>query len=227
MVSVPAADYPYSRGAMSDRNVTSPNSAAEGVMSRTVLGILVALAVLAATACTGDPAVPGAGALKLEVKKSSEGTDTVIDLGDLVGTWQATKAEGTNHWDPNIRRDLVAEGGTVTLVLETAETQNSFTVTLTMPGEEPRVNYGIWYCWDHEGRPQIDFWPGWIPREDLEYGDGHGMYYTLSGNTLTLSDGGGSFLLYDFGWHDSHGNDWAHLELALTRSDSLQDRASK
>jgi hypothetical protein len=190
---------------------------------KTVLMGFVALAVLAAAACSDNPMGPGARLMTLKQQVTSTVTDTTkIDTWtkELLGTWQATKAEGTNHWDPNIRRDLVAEGGKVTLVLEAGQTGQTFTVTLSMPGEAPRVNYGIWYCWDNHGRPQIDFWPGWIPKENLEYGDGMGMYFTLSDNTLTLSDGGGGFLRYDFGWYDSHGNDWAHLELVLTRSEN-------
>jgi hypothetical protein len=64
---------------------------------------------------------------------------------------------GINFWDPNIRLDLVAEGGKVTLVLEADPTQKTYTVALAMPGEAPRVNYGAWRLWDHDGRPQIDF----------------------------------------------------------------------
>jgi hypothetical protein len=140
------------------------------------------------------------------------------NLDGLVGTWQATKAEGINFWDPNIRRDLVAEGGTVTLVLEAEQTDQTYTVTLTMPGEAPKVNYGIWNYTDFHGRPQLDFLPGWIPLEQLEYGHGMGFYFTLGDTTLSLSDGCGRFLRYDFGWHDAYGQDWAKLELAFTRN---------
>jgi hypothetical protein len=190
-------------------------------MRKTAVMGFVTLAVLAAIACSDNPTGPGASLravkpLKMSTETGTTETDTTqIDIWykELAGTWQATKAEGTYHWDPNIRRDLVAEGGKVSLVLDVGQTEQTFTVTLTMPGEAPRVNYGNWYCWNNAGRPQIDFWPGWIPLEDLEYGDGIGMYFALSDNTLTLSDGDGRFLRYDF-----FDNDPGHLELVLTRS---------
>ena len=58
--------------------------------------------------------------------------------------------------------------------------------------------YGIWYEHEYPGHPQLDFWPGWIPIEELEYGHGMGFYFTLSDDTLTLTDGGRQFLGYDF-----------------------------
>jgi hypothetical protein len=186
-----------------------------------VIGVL-AVAVLAAAACGDNPTVPRALTTTVKRTNTPPGTDTQeLDLWskDLVGTWQATKAEGTYSGNPPIRRDLVAEGGTVTLVLEANETQKTFTVTLTMPGEAPRINYGIWYCWNHDGRPQVDFWPGWIPKEELEYGDGIGMYFALDNSTLILTDGGGNFLRYDFSGRGKDGWDCG-LEMVLTRSGS-------
>ena len=188
-------------------------------MRNLAFAVLVAVAVLAAMACQDSPT--GSSPVSASPTKpmpQGSGTWPKTTVEGLVGTWQATKAEGVNFWDPSIRRDLVAEGGKVTLVLEAGQTDQTYTVTLTMPGEAPRVNYGPWYCHEYWGYPQIDFWPGWIPIEELEYGHGMGFYYTLSGNTLSLSDGGGGFLRYDFGWHDSHGQDWAKLELVFTRN---------
>lgn len=188
-------------------------------MRNLAFAVLVVLAVFAAIACQNSPTGPSpvsASPTKPVPPGSETGPKTGID--GLVGTWQATKAEGTNFWDPNIRRDLVAEGGKVTLVLEADQTDQTFTVTLTMPGESPRVNYGIWHYHEFWGHPQLDFLPGWIPIEELEYGQCMGFYFTLSDDTLTLSDGGGDFLRYDFGWHDAHGQDWAKLELVFTRN---------
>lgn len=193
-------------------------------MRKIVVRGLVALAVLAAAACTDSPTAPGSSLGSVRPLKTSTGTDaTGTDAAkieawtkELVGTWQATKAEGTCSC-LNLRRDLVAEGGTVTLVLEAGQHEQTWTVTLTMPGEAPRVNYGVWYCWINKGQPQIDFWPGWIPLEDLEYGDGIGMYFALSGDSLTLSDGDGSFLRYDFGFPDANCR-CGLLEIVLTRS---------
>jgi hypothetical protein len=199
-----------------------PGILREEVMRRTVFLCLLALAVLAVAACNNSPAGPSATTptAKRPYSPPPAPDTSQVDAWtkSLVGTWQATKAEGTNYWDPSVRRDLVAEGGTVTLVLEMTPTGQNFTVTLTMPGEAPRINYGTWHCWNNGGRAQIDFWPGWIPKEDLEYGDGMGMYFALNDNTLTLTDGGGRFLRYDFGWHDGGGHDWAKLELVLTRA---------
>lgn len=186
-------------------------------MRKTTFVVLVALAILAAAACTNSPTSPSANSPVLAGAEVKGPATTDIKIEDFVGTWQATKAEGINFWDPNIRRDLVAEGGKVTLVLESGQTGQTYTATLTMPGEAPRVNFGIWYYTDFHGRPQLDFWPGSIPIEELEYGDGMGFYFSLSDTTLSLSDGGGQFLCYDFGWHDAHGLDWAKLELAFTR----------
>lgn len=193
-------------------------------MRKTIVMGFVALAVLAAAACTENPTVPGSSFVSVKPLKTSTGQDPKgTDAGkieawtkDLVGTWQATKAEGTCSC-LDLRRDLVAEGGRVTLVLEAGPTEQAFTVTLTMPGEAPRVNYGTWYCWISNGRPQIDFWPGWIPLEQLEYGDGIGMYFSLAGNSLDLSDGDGRFLRYDFGFPDADCR-CGLLSLALTRS---------
>jgi len=39
----------------------------------------------------------------------------------------------------------------------------------------------------------------------------------LSGGTLTLTEGRGLLLPFDFGWHDSHGNDLSLLELVFVR----------
>jgi hypothetical protein len=188
-------------------------------MRKTAFMVLIAWAVLAAAACKENPTGPSADspALAGTMSKELDTTTTITKVEDLTGIWQATKAEGRNYWDPRIRRDLVAEGGTVTLVLEEGQSGKTYSATLTMPGETPRINTGRWH--DHEfwGRPQIDFWPSSIPIQDLEYGDGIGFYSVLNGNTLSLSEGGGAFLLFDFGWHDPWDNDWAILDLVLTR----------
>lgn len=192
-------------------------------MRKIIVRGFVALAVLAAAACTDTPTGPGSSLGSVRPLKTSTGADTTVTdaakieawTKELLGTWQATKAEGTCSC-LNLRRDLVAEGGTVTLVLEAGQNEQTFTVTLTMPGDAPRVNYGVWYCWIHNGQPQVDFWPGWIPLEDLEYGDGIGMYFALSGDSLTLSDGDGRFLRYDFGFPDANCR-CGLLELVLTR----------
>lgn len=183
-------------------------------MRKTAFMVFIALAVLAAAACKNNPTGPSANSRVLvgTVSTGSDATTIITKVEGFAGTWQATKAEGRNFWEPNVRRDLVAEGGTVTLVLEASKT---YTVTLTMPGETPRVNTGIWHYHEFWGSPQIDFYPSSIP--DPEYGDIPSFYVSLSDNTLSLSQGGGGFLLFDFGWHDPWGSDWAILDLLFTR----------
>lgn len=189
-------------------------------MRKTAFVVFVALTALAAAACKENPTSPSTGPVvdsQMPVETVSTGSDTtalVYKDEDFAGTWQATKAEGRNFWDQEIRRDLVAEGGMVTLILEPG---NAYTVTLTMPGEMPRVDTGTWYYHEFWGRPQLDFWTSSIPKSELEYGHGIGFYATLSGKILELSEGGGRFIHFDFGWHDAWGNDWALLDLAFTR----------
>lgn len=100
------------------------------------------------------------------------------------------------------RRDLVAEGGTVILVLEGSPNQSAapqYTITVTMPGGKTGIDTGRWiYTEFHDGRPQIDIYPSSIP--DPDYGDVMGFYVALSDNTLKFWDDGKSFLPFDFGW---------------------------
>jgi hypothetical protein len=186
-------------------------------MRKTAFMVFIALAVLAAAACRENPTGPSANSRALTGTESTgldrlDATTTITKDEGFVGTWQATKAEGRNSWEPNIRRDIVAEGGTVTLVLEASKT---YAVTLTMPGDTPRLNSGIWHYHEFWGSPQIDFYQSSIP--DPEYGEIPSFYVSLGGNTLSLSEGPGGFLFFDFGWHDSWGNDGAILDLVLTR----------
>lgn len=140
-----------------------------------------------------------------------------MTLGVFVGTWQATKAEGWrvvragDGWAevPGSRRDLVAEGGTVTLVLEA---NMAYTITVTVPGATPGADTGSWHYSTYSGHSQIDFYPASLP-PDFGYGDAPAFLVELSGNTLTLWDSGLSFLPFDFGWNPFE----TSLNLAFTR----------
>jgi hypothetical protein len=59
---------------------------------------------------------------------------------DLAGTWQATKAEYISADDPSVIYDVVAQGGTVTLMLTSAD----FTLAVAGPGATPQVTTGTW-----------------------------------------------------------------------------------
>jgi len=116
-----------------------------------------------------------------------------------VGTWRATKAEFWRMPEPNVRRDrrdLLAEGGTVILVLEQC---GNYSVSVTMPGEKTAIAPGRWHYHGFWGKPQIDFYISSIP--DPEWGEIPSFYVSLSGDTMTLWDGGSNFLPFDYGWN--------------------------
>jgi hypothetical protein len=192
-------------------------------MRRTAFAVLAAFIVLAAAACQENPTGPKLGSVTSAKSVSStdgKGSDTTFDSGDLMGTWQATKAEGWRMVRDDqggfvevagSRRDLVAEGGTVSLVLQPtdqivgrATPGGSYTITVTMPGAAQGLDTGFWFsgpAWQekYKGLRQIDFYPARL-LPDVEYGDVPAFLLTLSGNTLKLWDAGLSFLPYDFGW---------------------------
>jgi len=89
-------------------------------MRKTALFVLVALAIIGALSCKDSTTGP-----------SPQG---------LSGTWKATKAEYVSAADSSKKVDIVAQGSTLTLVLETG----SFTLTITDPGEAPSVTTGTW-----------------------------------------------------------------------------------
>lgn len=140
-------------------------------------------------------------------------SDPIIDVANLVGTWQATKALGESALKPGSQRDLVAEGGTVTLVLEWGQLENPanwprYSITVAMPGAEPGVDTGRWYYSEYSIEigcseyPQIDFYPASLG-QDIEYGQVPAFLVSLSGDTLKLWDSGLTFLPFDFGWPPS------------------------
>jgi len=95
---------------------------------------------------------------------------------DFVGTWHATKAEYTSVANPTTKVDIITQGSTLVLVLNSA---GSFTLTVTDPGQDPETFGGTWSAstdvltltWSTgmSGESQFDF--------------------TLDGDELTLSGG--------------------------------------
>jgi hypothetical protein len=184
-------------------------------MRKTVFVVLIALAVLAAAACQNSVTGPSPNS-PAPAKAGSTGPTATIDVADLFGTWQATKAEGSSALKPGVTRNLVAEGGTVTLVLEAnnqavgnAIPDGRYTITVAMPGTKPGVDSGYWFfgaAWQeqYKGLHQIDFYPASLG-PDPEYGCIPAFLAALSGNTLTLWDSGLTFLPFDFGWGNTPG----------------------
>jgi len=184
-------------------------------MRKTAFVVVVVLAVLAAVSCQDNLTGPSATSPAPAVTSSSApAVTTSIEVRALMGTWHATKAEawrmvankGGFAEVAGSRRDLVAEGGTVTLVLEPnsqtlgrAIPDGKYTIAVTMPGATPGADSGFWFYNKSHGRPQIDIYPSSIP--DPEYGDIMGFYVALSDNTLTFWDSGQTFLPFDFGWN--------------------------
>jgi hypothetical protein len=60
---------------------------------------------------------------------------------ELLGTWNATRAEFVSMANPATKAEIVAAGGTVQLVLEQTK---AFTFTITTQGDPPWVLGGAW-----------------------------------------------------------------------------------
>lgn len=206
-------------------------------MKKIAFVVFFALAVLAAAACQDNLTSPTAGAVSKKSNTTiSETTasDTTTEITGYLGTWKATKAEAWRAiaegggWVEVVgsRRDLVAEGGTVTLVLEASHPPSSspaaelfqmYTITVTMPGVKTGVDTGRWHYHQFWGRPQIDFYPSSLG-PDPEYGEIPAFLVALSDNTLTLWDSGLTFLPFDFGWGTTPGmTGCTVLSLVFTR----------
>jgi hypothetical protein len=82
--------------------------------------VLAAIAVIGAAGC-----------------KSGSGPE---DEAGLIGTWRATQAEFVSAANSNTRVDIIAQGSTLTLLLETT----NFTLTIDDPGADPNVTTGTW-----------------------------------------------------------------------------------
>ncbi len=194
-------------------------------MRKPAMIILVVMAVLAAAACQGSLTGPSASSRTSAGNVSTNPTTTlsktVISVEDLVGTWHGTKVEGWNALSPNSKRELVAEGATVTLVLESGDPNNPphaprYTITVAYPGAKPGVDAGHWHYHEFWGKPQIDFYPDSLGPEP-EWGELPAFLVALSDGTLTFWDGNGKLLPFDFGWGDNSASVYTMLRLVFTR----------
>ena len=127
---------------------------------------------------------------------SNDGVGPSVD--QIVGTWTATKVEYVSVSQPVQTVDLIAEGGTATLVLNANE---SYTFTLTPSGEPPVIDTGDW---DLDGDIFTVMPNGTTFELQFEI--------ALSGNTLTLS---GADAEYDF--DDDQQEEDAKMNLVLVR----------
>ncbi len=76
----------------------------------------------------------------LVIGAGCKGSTTPPDEDSFIGTWRATKAEFVSSANPATKLDVVAQGGTVTLVLETT----TAVLTINEQGEEPVVYNATW-----------------------------------------------------------------------------------
>jgi hypothetical protein len=150
----------------------------EGAMGAKRSGLSLLLFMGAALACGDDGVGPSAD--------------------EIAGTWTATKVEYVSVSQPVRTVDLIAEGGTATLVLNAAGT---YVFTLTPNAEPTVVDTGEWQL---DG-DIITLMPNWTSFEFQ-------FDVALSGNTLTLS---GADSEYDF--DGDHQPDDAKLNLVLVR----------
>jgi hypothetical protein len=83
---------------------------------------MLAVAILATTACGGDGG-------------------TGPSATDLTGTWQLTKVLFVSQAQPQLSVDLIAQGGTATLTLDP---NKDFMVVIIMPLVAPDTTTGTW-----------------------------------------------------------------------------------
>jgi len=130
-------------------------------MRKTALVVLAAAAFLGAAGC-----------------KSSTGPE---EAAGLVGTWRATKAEFVSIANSSKKVDIIVQGSTLTLVLDSS----TFVLTITDPGESPLVRSGTWSS-------STDV----LTLVTTSGGSGESQFdFSLNGNQLTLS---GGHIQFDF-----------------------------
>jgi len=117
--------------------------------------------------------------------------------GGLSGTWRATRAEYASAMNSSLRVEVVAQGTSLTLVLDAA----SFVLTITDPGHTPRVTTGSWTS----SRDTMTLKPSGVSFSWV-------FDMNLNGNTLTLTGGSVEF---DFNADGSY--EQAKLNLTLVR----------
>jgi hypothetical protein len=123
-------------------------------VKKAALALISAVAFLASTGCK-SPTAP--------------------DMDSFIGTWNATKAEFVSIANSSMKVDIIAGGSNLVLVFSS----NTFTLTITDPGQNPNVATGTWsssidtltFNWTtgYSGESQFDF--------------------SLNGNNLTLTGG--------------------------------------
>lgn len=174
-------------------------------MKKISLTVLVAAAVLSVWACQDNLTNPLAVSKPIGTTTTETAT-TTDEAGKFVGAWLAVKAEAWDPHNPATKRDLVAEGGAVTLVLEGDQVPplpegRAYSLTVEMPGEPAGIIKGVWHYHEAWGKPQIDFYSQLLlSLPDLEYGEIPSLVVGLDGTALILNDGGCGLLPYDFGW---------------------------
>ncbi|MEE9132296.1 MAG: hypothetical protein V3U13_01930 [Gemmatimonadota bacterium] len=72
--------------------------------------------------------------------EDSQSTGSGITLEVLAGTWEASVFAFTSQAEPPQRADLIADGGSATLVLSA---NGAYTLTVTPAGGEPDVSTGF------------------------------------------------------------------------------------
>jgi hypothetical protein len=129
--------------------------------------VLLVIAATIAASCGGDSGGSGG-------TPASPST-----VATLVGTWKATKAEYVSTANSSVRVEVVAQGTTLTLTLESAGT---YTERIVDPGQEGQTTTGTWSATQDimTLKPTGVTW-------DIQFD------MTLSGTTLTLNGGHVSF----------------------------------
>jgi hypothetical protein len=137
-------------------------------------------------------------AVAVLISGGCKSTVTSPNAQGLAGTWQATRAVYVNAADTAVSYDVVAKGGTATLVL----TATTFTLTIARAGVAPQVTSGTW-----------------TSTTDLMTLNPSGVSFqwvfemSQSGNNLTLN---GASVEFDFTGDGI--NEQAKLNLALVRA---------
>jgi hypothetical protein len=89
-------------------------------MTRRIWTVLLAMAALAACGDDDNEAPP---------------------VDDLTGTWSITRFEYVSQADPDVRVELIEQGGAGTVTLAA---NGTYTATITFPGEAPAQATGTW-----------------------------------------------------------------------------------
>ncbi len=125
------------------------------------------------------------------------GSPTSPSASGLMGTWKATRAEYVSRSNPAVRVEVIATGTSMVLTLD----NGTFTLKITDPGEAGNTMTGTWSA-SKEVLKVSPTGMTWSWEFDM----------TLSGNTLTLNNGGA---LYDV--NGDGAGDEATLNMTLAR----------